>query len=204
MPLADIARGGLAQTNASISVASLTTLTLTSAQMVNRSLTFTGLLTGNCVVTISCAAGDAGASWVVTNGTTGAFTLAISGPFGAVYNVPQGRSTQVLWSGSSMIAGESVAVRSDYAIVSGITGASPTVVLAAAQYNATVIALQGNATGTPVIQVPNGFGLWLFNNQLAVAVNVQTAGGNPASVPSGSNHWIFIDGNSDGGNANAV
>jgi len=79
------------------------------------------------------------------------------------------------------------------------------VVLTTAQANASVITLQGNATGSPVIQMPPGFALFVLNNQLSVGVTVKTAGGTPTgTIGASSNKWCFIDNNSNGGNANTV
>jgi hypothetical protein len=195
MALADIARGGLADTRVSISVAGLTTLALTGLQTLNRTQNYTGALTGNCVVTELVASGDAGLSWVITNNTTGAFTLSIAGPSGATYSIPQGKQTRVLWDGTNMGAAEIGPVRPDVAIVSGITGASPAVTLTAAQAQQTIISLQGNATGTPAITVPSAVALYVINTQLASATNVSvgTATGTPATLNKQGNAFLFVD-----------
>jgi len=198
--------GGLSESAHTISVAGLSALTLGPDQALRRAQTFTGALTSNCTVTFPLDRLDGGLIWTITNSTSGAFTLAVAGPSGASYNIPQGRRTAVLWDGTNMIPAEfGAVVRSDESIVSGITGASPTVVLTTAQANASVITLQGDATGSPVIQMPNGFALFVINNQLGVGVTVKTAGGNATgTISSSSNKWVFIDNNPNGGNANTV
>jgi hypothetical protein len=200
-------RGGLKQTYLVLQIGGLSAVTLISDQLRNRTIEFQGLLTANCVVTFQVSAfEDSGLSWIVLNSTTGNFTLQILGPQGVGYNIPQGRRTGILWDGSNIVPTEfGAVVRSDETIVSGITGNSPTVVLTTQQANASVITLQGNATGSPVIQMPNGFALFVVNNQLGVGVTVKTAGGNPTGAIAGStNKWCFIDNNPNGGNANTV
>lgn len=83
----------------------------------------------------------------------------------------------------------------------GITGVSPTVVLTTDEANQRILNLQGNATGVPVIQVPDGVRAFIVNNALGVAVHVKTATGLPATVDTVTNHWCFID---PAGNCNLV
>ena len=59
---------------ASVSVAGLSTYTLTAAQYANHYIEFTGALTANCVVTIPASAGE---GFAFANTTTGSFTLTI-------------------------------------------------------------------------------------------------------------------------------
>jgi hypothetical protein len=204
MASTSILRGGLTQTYLAVSLAGKTAFTLSIDQCRNRSLEFTGALGGNCTVTFPIAPSeDAGLSWEIANSATGG-TMSAGGPSGNTYSIPQGRRTAVLWNGTDMVAAEFGAVlRSDLSIVSGITGVSPTVTLTAAQANATIISLQGDATGTPIIIMPSGFGLWVINNQLGVGVSVKTATGTAATVSATSNRWVFMDTNG-AGNANAI
>lgn len=198
--------GGLSESAHSISVAGLTALTLTQDQALHRAQEFTGALTGDCTVTFPLDSKDAGLIWYCTNSTSGTHLLIISGPSGATYTVPQGRRTGILWNGTNMVPAEASSVRSDVSIVSGITGASPTVTLTAAQAQQGIISLQGNATGTPVIIVPSAVAQYIINTQLASASNVQvqTASGTAATLNATGNALVYIDNNANGGNCQIV
>jgi len=193
MSSTSVFRKGLSQTYQTVSVASQTALTLTIAQMLNRCLEFTGALAADCTVTFPGL--DAGLEWELLDSSTGGHNLIVSGPSGATYTLPKGRPTRVLWNGAAMVPSEQAAVRSDVAIVTGITGASPTVTLTAAQSAQGIISLQGNATGTPVIVVPSSVAQYIVNTQLASATNVQvkTATGTAATLNKQGNALIFVD-----------
>jgi hypothetical protein len=80
----------------------------------------------------------------------------------------------------------------------GISGVSPTVILKEYEANCRIINLQGTATGTPIIQLPDGVRAVIINNALSVGVTVKTASGTGATVNATTNKWVFID---SGGNA---
>jgi hypothetical protein len=178
-----------------VNVAGLASLALNTSQMLRRTIEFVGLLTQNCTVTWGVALpDDQGLMWEVVNSTTGAFSVTCAGPVGAGYQVPQASSSGIMMTAGGFQPTElGAALRSDPLIISGITGVSPTVVLTAAQAAFTLIILQGNATGSPVLQCPNRVGLFAVANETAGNVTVKNAAGTGNTINSGLVAWCFND-----------
>jgi hypothetical protein len=189
-------RGGLKPGYIVVQVTGLVTPALGSDQLGFRTIEFAGTLAGPLTVTFNLSYEDQGLIWEIFNNTVGSFPLAVQGPGSAPvpYTIPQSTKTQVLFDGVQLGPAESgIVTRSDQTILSGITGNSPTRIVTPAEALSTVLIIQGNATGTPIIQVPSNPKIYLINNQIATGISVKTATGNAAPVPPSSNHWIFID-----------
>jgi len=80
------------------SLAGLSTLTLTASQAGNGILKFSGSLTSNCSVLVPASPTR---SWVIVNGTSGAYTLTIKTPTGTGVLVTQGKSAIIYTDGTN-------------------------------------------------------------------------------------------------------
>jgi hypothetical protein len=79
------------------SVAGSADVTLVQAEWENRYQEYTGILTGNIDVILPL---QACLEWIVSNQTTGAFTLTVKGATGTGYVVPQGDRKLVVCDGT--------------------------------------------------------------------------------------------------------
>lgn len=82
------------------SVAGAADVTLTTAEARNRTLEFTGVLTGNINVIVPLFDG---AEWIVKNGTTGAFTLTVKGASGAGIVVAAAKTAVLRGDGTNIL-----------------------------------------------------------------------------------------------------
>ena len=82
------------------SIALAGNLTLTDSQANNRILTFTGALTANVVVTFPKYQQE----WIVSNQTTGAYTLQIETSGGTAVTITQGQAEVIYGDGANLIA----------------------------------------------------------------------------------------------------
>jgi hypothetical protein len=80
------------------SVAGGTDVTLTAAEARNQILELTGILTGNINVIVPAVAWE----WIVYNGTSGAFTLAVKTAAGTGITVAQGKRAQLYGDGTNV------------------------------------------------------------------------------------------------------
>lgn len=86
-----------------VSISGANNLSLTVDQAVAREITFTGALTGNVAAVFPVVSTDAGALWLLTNSTSGAFTLAVQAATGASVTLAQNKRMLVLWTGTDFV-----------------------------------------------------------------------------------------------------
>lgn len=120
----------------SLSVAGALNVALTMDQVVPRNIILTGALTGSITITFPVASGDAGASWVIHNNTSGAYSITVQAASGGGSVVcAQGKRTPLFWDGANMkvpasdaaamglaASGANADITSMTAITGGVTG----------------------------------------------------------------------------------
>ncbi len=104
-----IFRGREQESYLSMAVALTGTTTLTAAQALNKTLKFTGTLTGAISIVFPVSADDAGLTWTIDNATGGGQTVTIKGAAfdgGAISTgipLTQAKKMVVYWSGTEFI-----------------------------------------------------------------------------------------------------
>lgn len=175
-----------------IAVAS-TNITLTDAQVNARILSFQGTLTANVVVTFPTYQQE----WVLSNETTGAFTLQVQTAGGSPINLPQGAASIVYGNGTVLRAASSAGGGGASGSTTVTIGTGVT--LTPTQAAAAIIRVQGTMTANAELQFPAAIiQVWEISNEtsgaftLTAIVNGSVA--TPITITQGDSQGVWSDG----------
>lgn len=176
----------------SVAVAA-TNITLTDAQVNCRILRFTGTLTANVVVTLPAYQQE----WVMSNETTGAFTLQVQTASGSPVTLAQGASSVIYGNGTILAPASSASSggSSGSATVTVGTGITLTPTQAA---NA-IIRAQGALTANAAITFPAALvQVWEISNETTGAYTltalVSGSAATPITIAQGFTATVWSDG----------
>ena len=170
-----------------------TNITLNDAQVNARILSFQGTLTANVVVTFPTYQQE----WVLSNETTGAFTLQVQTAGGSPITLPQGAASIVYGNGTILRAASS-------AVGGGASGSTTVtigtgVTLTPTQASAAIIRVQGAMTANAELQFPAAIiQVWEISNEttgaftLTAIVNGSVA--TPITITQGDSQGVWSDG----------
>lgn len=169
------------------SVAGGSNVTLTAVEAGNGILVFTGLLTANIAVIVPAA----GKSWIVSNQTTGAFTLTVKTASGTGIAVTQNRNSELYCDATNVL-------QSITDFVSPATTGTPTAPTAASGDNSSLIAntgfVFGATDGMSVVSVAGNVDVTLSQVQYGTAI-VKITGALTGNInlimPSQSGQWVI-------------
>lgn len=177
----------------SVTVAA-TNITLTDAQVNCRILRFTGTLTANVVVTLPAYEQE----WVMSNETTGSFTLQVQTAAGSPVTLTQGASSIIYGNGAILVAASSAGSSggsSGAATVTIGTGVTLTPTQAA---NA-IIRVQGTMTANAALAFPSALvQVWEISNETSGAFTltaiVSGSAATPITIDQGKTATVWSDG----------
>lgn len=171
---------------ATVNVAGNTNVTLTAAQYGAGILNFTGALTGNIAVIVPASS----KGWIVSNNTSGAYTLTLKTAAGTGVAITQGRNT-LLWCDATNV----VDSKTDFASIA-LTG-TPTTPTPADGTSNTQIAnaafLQAALSGIATVNVAGNSNVTLNAAQWSRGILILTGaltGNINVIVPSAADQWI--------------
>ncbi|MDE2467233.1 MAG: hypothetical protein KGL35_00390, partial [Bradyrhizobium sp.] len=175
-----------------IAVAS-TNITLTDAQVNARILSFQGTLTANVVVTFPTYQQE----WVLSNETTGSFTLQVQTAGGSPITLPQGAASIVYGNGTVLRAASSAGGGGASGSTTVTIGTGVT--LTPTQAAAAIIRVQGAMTANAELQFPAAIiQVWEISNEtsgaftLTAIVNGSVA--TPIMITQGDSQGVWSDG----------
>lgn len=152
-----------------LSVAGSANVTLTSTQAGNGILIFTGALTGNINVIVPATPTR---SWVVVNGTTGAYTLTLKTAAGTGVAVTQGLTSQTFTDGVNVYSArtdfQSVALTGAPTAPTAGAGSSSTQIASTAFVGAAITALGPLQAALGYTPVRQGDGATLLSNPVSI------------------------------------
>lgn len=170
-----------------------TNITLTDAQVNARILSFQGTLTTNVVVTFPAYQQE----WVLSNETTGAFTLQVQTAGGSPITLPQGAASIVYGNGTvlhaaSSAGGGGASGSTTITIGSGVT-------LTPTQASAAIIRVQGAMTANAELQFPGSLiQVWEISNETSGAFTltsiVNGSVATPITIAQGDSQGVWSDG----------
>ena len=170
-----------------------TNITLTDAQVNARILSFQGTLTANVVVTFPTYQQE----WVLSNETTGAFTLQVQTAGGSPITLPQGAASIVYGNGTILRAASSAGGGGASGSTTVTIGTGVT--LTPTQAAAAIIRVQGAMTANAELQFPAASSqVWEISNEtsgaftLTAIVNGSVA--TPVTITQGDSQGVWSDG----------
>ena len=176
-----------------VSVAA-TNITLTDAQVNARIISFQGTLTANVVVTFPTYQQE----WIVSNETTGAYTLDVQTSNGSPITLTQGAAIIVYGNGtllrtaSSTGGGGGASGSTTVTIGTGVT-------LTPTQAAAAIIRVQGSMTANAALQFPAGIiQVWEISNEttgsFTLTALVTGSAATPITITQGDSQGVWSDG----------
>ncbi len=177
----------------SVAVAA-TNITLTDAQVNCRILRFTGTLTANVVVTLPAYQQE----WVMSNETTGAFTLQVKTAAGSPITLTQGASSIVYGNGTILVAASSAGSSGGSSGAVTVTIGTG-VTLTPTQAANAIIRVQGTMTANAALTLPSALvQVWEISNETSGAFTltalVSGSAATPIAIAQGFTGTVWSDG----------
>jgi hypothetical protein len=149
------ARSG--ESSATISISGAVDSTLTIEQLGFRSLVLTGALTANVNVFLPATSSDIGSWWIITNSTSGAFTLTVKNTTGTGVVIASAKTACCKWDGTNIVPFPTDATAAGFA-KSGANTDLTSISLTAGATIAGGLNLSGNLGGNSATPAPLSYG----------------------------------------------